>query len=91
MADDAVRYSLDSLVINDMTGLRHLYYQRTFIRIAEELGLEQPPSGRTLSGDELEELRIRIVARLAESPQPSLFFNSTLWGWNYGFDLAPSC
>ena len=28
MADDAVRYSIDTLSAADMKGLRHLYYQR---------------------------------------------------------------
>jgi hypothetical protein len=89
MADDAVRYSIASLGKDDMSGLRHLYYQRTFIRLATELGIDPPPAGRTMTGTELEELRRRITAMISESPPLSL--SSTLWGWNYGFDFAPSC
>ncbi len=90
MADDAVRYSVNDLSKDDMTGLRHLYYQRTFLRMAEQLDLETPPARKSLTGPELEELRTRIAARLQTNSRPALQFNATLWGWNYGFDFAPS-
>ncbi|MEN8135952.1 MAG: hypothetical protein ABFS18_10520 [Thermodesulfobacteriota bacterium] len=90
MAADAVRYSLKDLSRDDMTGLRHLYYQRTFLRMAEQLSLETPPARRRLTEAELEELRSTIVDKLQEEPAPSLQFNATIWGWNYGFDFAPS-
>ena len=90
MADDAVRYSVNDLSREDMTGLRHLYYQRTFLRMAEQLDLETPPARQTLTGPELEELRILIFNKLKEDSVPPLQFNATLWGWNYGFDFAPT-
>jgi hypothetical protein len=89
MADDAVRYSINDLTRDDMTGLRHLYYQRTFLRMAEQLDIEAPPPRKSLTGPELEELRTIIVTKLTEE-SPPLQFNGTLWGWNYGFDFAPS-
>lgn len=90
MADDAVRYSVNDLSRDDMTGLRHLYYQRTFLRMAEQLDLETPAARKTLTGPELEELRTIITDRLQTKSPPALQFNATLWGWNYGFDFAPS-
>ncbi len=39
MADDAIRYSIAQLSEIDMTGLRHLYYQRSFVRLAAHLVL----------------------------------------------------
>lgn len=88
LADDAVRYSLGELTSADMSGLRHLYYQRTLVRLAEELGLGPVARRRTLPASELEELRLAVNGRLA-SGQPCRF-TGTLWGWNYGFDFAPS-
>jgi hypothetical protein len=90
MADDAVRYSVNDLSRADMTGLRHLYYQRTFLRLAEQLDLAPPPARQTLTATALEELRALIVKRLIEKPAAPLQFNGTLWGWNYGFDFAPT-
>ncbi len=91
MAHDTVRYRVRALSSADMTGMRHLYYQRTYIRLAEELGLEIPPSRQILKAEELEGLRIRIGATLRQKVRDGgLKFNSTLWGWNFGFDYAPS-
>lgn len=87
MADDAIRYDLTRLGRRDMEGLRHLYYQRTYVRLAEALTLPLPAS-RTLSPGELEELRRQIVR--AVSGRAELPYTATLWGWNYGFDFAPS-
>lgn len=91
MADDAVRYAIRDLSAQDMRSLRHLYYQRTFVRLAEELGLEGPRR-RRLSTDALERLRLEVLAAVgrvrAEGRQMSL--SGTLWGWNFGFDFAPS-
>ena len=39
MADDAIRYSIEALSSDDIRGLRHLYYQRSYIRLAEDLGI----------------------------------------------------
>lgn len=89
MANDSVRYDIRSLSRQDMTGLRHLYYQRTYARIAEDLGIPIRCERRTLSPEELESLREEIVGQLV-AKKVSCFFDCTLWGWNYGFDFAPS-
>ncbi|MFZ5765565.1 MAG: hypothetical protein ACOY4H_08210 [Thermodesulfobacteriota bacterium] len=88
MANDSVRYDIRGLSREDMTGLRHLYYQRTFVRMAEQLGIPLSVDRRSLSSTELEEMRTEILRRLTS--RHSSFFDSTLWGWNYGFDFAPS-
>lgn len=87
MADDAVRYSIKELSAVDMQGLRHLYYQRTYIRLAAELGLELPERQQGLSPQELENMRLKILhVMYTENPASS----ATLWGWNFGFDFAAS-
>ena len=90
MADDAVRYSIADLSVADMQGLRHLYYQRTFLRLAGQLGLALPPKRKALTSAALEELRVAVVQALRRKDGPPLSFTATLWGWNYGFDFAPS-
>lgn len=90
MADDAVRYSIADLSAADMQGLRHLYYQRTFLRLADQLGLALPPKRKTMTAAALEELRMAVVQALGQKDGPPLAFTATLWGWNYGFDFAPS-
>ncbi len=87
MADDSIRYSIDALTPSDIKGLRHLYYQRTYIRLAHHLGITLPDRRRPLSSDELEELRQKIVQNTTQTPLPHF---ATLWGWNFGFDYAPS-
>ncbi|MFH7320460.1 hypothetical protein ACHHRT_07565 [Desulfurivibrio sp. D14AmB] len=89
LADDAVRYRIDDLTPADMTGLRHLYYQRTYLRLAEMLGLPLPWRRRTLNPEELEELRRRLLPRIQSAP-PGLPFTATLWGWNFGYDFSGS-
>lgn len=88
MGDDAIRYSIDALSEKDMTGLRHLYYQRSYVRLAEGLGLQPDPDSREYSEEPLEELRLSILTRLAQGA--SLSNTATLWGWNFGFDYAAS-
>ena len=39
MADNTVRYRLQDLTQRDMTGMRHLYYQRSYSRLAGLLGV----------------------------------------------------
>ncbi len=91
MANDAVRYRIHDLTTEDMTGLRHLYYQRVYMTMAEQLGVPLEFHRRKLSPEDLEELRIKTLAELRKKGQlPPTVFNSTLWGWNYGFDFAPS-
>ncbi len=87
MAEDAIRYSTRELSVNDITGLRHLYYQRSFIRLAEELNLTLPETRKLLNKAELEELRHNILKKIN---QDDLASRATLWGWNYGFDYAPT-
>jgi hypothetical protein len=89
MADDSVRYSLDTLTPEDMTAMRHLYYQRTYVRLARSLGLSVPATRRPLSDDELEMLRL-AVRKALPAGRRRLRFTASLWGWNFGFDFAPS-
>ena len=88
LADDAVRYSLAALTMEDMIGLRHLYYQRTLVRLAEELGLPALSRRQGLEPERLEEVRLAVSARL--SAGDLCRYSGTLWGWNYGFDFAPT-
>lgn len=91
IANDLVRYSIADLSDIDFEGLRHLYYQRTYIRLAEQLGIEAGIRGRSLTPGELEELRRQVVKLLAEPDSKTrLTLDSTLWGWNFGFDFAAS-
>ncbi len=88
MADDAIRYAIDALGADDIQGLRHLYYQRSYVRLAEDLGhlLPSPTTKRGLNEEELEELRLTVLAASATKE----IAPATLWGWNFGFDFAPS-
>ncbi len=87
MADDAIRYSTEALSSEDLRGLRHLYYQRSYVRLAIDLGVPPPITHkRALKEAELEELRITVISKAKiKGIAPA-----TLWGWNYGFDFAPS-
>ncbi|MCB2180807.1 MAG: hypothetical protein KQH63_02135 [Desulfobulbaceae bacterium] len=89
MANDAVRYHIRNLSHSDMCGLRHLYYQRTYVRLAAQLGISVPHTRQTLLPSQLEELREKIQEKL-NTDQDAGFFDCTMWGWNYGFDFAPS-
>lgn len=86
MADDAVRYSIASLSEEDMQGLRHLYYQRMYVCIAEKLGV-RPAQRKTYTIEQLETLRLELLAKLSTGNPPNL---ATLWGWNFGFDYSPT-
>jgi len=90
IANDLVRYSISDLSDIDFKGLRHLYYQRTYIRLAEQLGLKLEVSNKCLTTSDLEQLRQQVVKELAAGGARSLNFDATLWGWNYGFDFAAS-
>ncbi len=88
MAHDAVRYTVGDLTPDDILGMRHLYYQRTYSRLAADLKITPLPSTKTLSADNLEVLRHTLLKAIQQhSPLP---FSATLWGWNFGFDYAPS-
>ena len=88
MAHDTVRYAIGDLIPEDIQGLRHLYYQRTYTRLAQELDLELPERRRGIREKALESLRKNILKALQDGGQTD--FSATLWGWNYGFDYAPS-
>ena len=88
MADDAVRYRLQELTDQDMAGMRHLYYQRSYTRLAALLGVASAPGRQTLTENQLEPMRQGILAALQKNT--AIDFNRTLWGWNFGFDFAPS-
>jgi hypothetical protein len=88
MAHDAVRYSVGDLSPEDIQGMRHLYYQRIYVRLAQLLKLDMPVNRKMLSGDALEMLRRSIADKLAQDVL--LEFTATLWGWNYGFGYAPT-
>ncbi|MCP4747395.1 MAG: hypothetical protein GY874_14830 [Desulfobacteraceae bacterium] len=89
MAHNTVRYAVADLTDEDVTGLRHLYYQRTYVRLAQILEIEFSHKGGPLDQDELEQLRQAIQTRLnSKDDLTDLPFSATLWGWNYGFDYA---
>ncbi len=91
MAHDSIRYSIGELQAGDMRGMRHLYYQRTYLRLAESLDIQVDVRRRNLGLDELDRLREKIETYLSDPDRASrLPFKATLWGWNYGFDFAPS-
>lgn len=90
MANDAVRYRARDLSQQDMTGIRHLYYQRVYARLAGLLSIDLPDKRACLTTDQLEELRQAILKQLANGTDKELFFNASLWGWNYGFGYAQS-
>ncbi|MCK5686532.1 hypothetical protein KAJ27_20520 [bacterium] len=90
MANDAIRYNALELSHEDMKGIRHLYYQRAFVRLASELGINLPKEQQTLTQELLETLRDKIQAELDQQQNLNLKFNSTLWGWNFGFGYAGS-
>jgi len=87
MSENSIRYSLDELRREDMRALRHLYYQRTYIRLANRLGLPVPDANDLTSPEQLERLRIAVKETIDHCDSP---YSATLWGWNYGFDYAPS-
>lgn len=90
IANDLVRYSIDDLSGYDFAGLRHLYCQRTFVRLAQQLSLQVAIPRKCMTVTELEELRQAIVRTLADTGPDALQFDATLWGWNFGFDFAAS-
>lgn len=85
MAHDAVRYCTADLSLTDMRGLRHLYYQRMIVVLAEQFGLRPELPQRSLTEDELESLRKQVLAAAQSGPHPA-----TLWGWNFGYDFSGS-
>ncbi|MDD5450397.1 MAG: hypothetical protein PHT49_00645 [Desulfovibrionales bacterium] len=92
MAHDSIRYKIKSLTEKDITGLRHLYCQRIYVQLATELGLVVPAKRRSLTINELEELRLCLLDKIGQLNKRggNLPFNATIWGQNFGFDLSPS-
>ncbi len=91
MAQDSIRYSVDELDMEDIKGLRHLYYQRIYCKLAANLNIKLGGKG-FFSPNELEDIRLSILQRLDSIRQKGStpFFTGTLWGWNYGYDFSPS-
>ncbi|MBM9536447.1 hypothetical protein [Desulfobulbus alkaliphilus] len=86
-AHTCIRYRIAELSLADMEGLRHLYYQRMYVTLAEQLGLQPDVRRRSLTKAELEHLRLQIigVSTAQDSRQVAL---ATLWGWNFGYDFS---
>ncbi|MDR2549890.1 MAG: hypothetical protein LBD10_06815 [Desulfobulbus sp.] len=87
-APASIRYRIADLSPEDMAGLRHLYYQRVFMVLADKLGMAPEVRRRRLSAEELESLRQEIVKCLADGADPEAI--ATLWGWNFGYDFSGS-
>jgi hypothetical protein len=90
MANDQIRYRTRDLTHKDMAGIRHLYYQRIYVRLAEQLDIPLPGTGRGMTIDELEALRLEVIRRIKAAAPGTLTFTSALWGWNFGFGFAQS-
>ena len=91
MANDAVRYRIKDLTFADMTGMRHLYYQRVYIQLADQLEINFKHHHQPLTSIQLEDLRLQLCEKFKPNDRPPrLRFNRTLWGWNFGFDFSPS-
>ncbi|MGI6655600.1 MAG: hypothetical protein ACOX5Z_02005 [Desulfobulbus sp.] len=88
-APDCIRYRIADLSADDMAGLRHLYYQRSYLVLAARLGCLPAVRRRPLSEDELEALRTDICARLQGQGMDAEDV-ATLWGWNFGYDISGS-
>ncbi len=95
MAHDCVRYRAAELLPEDVTGLRHLYYQRVYTQMALNQNIAPGIAWKdvnTISGPELESLRQAVVEKVAKRLEKGeeLPYTATLWGWNYGFNFSPS-
>ncbi|CAG36362.1 unknown protein [Desulfotalea psychrophila LSv54] len=88
MAEDAIRYEMKDFSGADIRGLRRLYYQRSFIRLGSELDLSLTEGAALMTGEEIEALRLQILQNM-DTPS-TLKSKTSLWGWNFGFDYAPS-
>ncbi len=86
MAHDAIRYRTSDLTLEDLQGLRHLYYQRMVVTLADQLGIPLDIKRRSLKEQELEQLRMQVLAAVEKSG----IHPATLWGWNFGYDLSGS-
>ncbi len=89
-AHDTVRYRIADLSQEDMTGMRHLCYQRIYAMLARQLGMKLPQGRQRMSREILETLRLKLMEALEGRQVPSLAFNGSLWGWNFGFGCSQS-
>jgi hypothetical protein len=89
LADNAIRYHIDALTMDDISGMRHLYYQRTYVHLAKQFHIPINAHRKIIPADELETLRKTILAHLKQSPE-NLLFDCNLWGWNFGAGYAPN-
>ncbi len=87
-AHNCIRYRIADLSEDDMLGVRHLYYQRTYVTLADKAGLHQDFKRKQYQVDDLEALRCRILATMETGE--SLNNMATLWGWNFGYDYSGS-
>jgi len=98
MAQDSIRYKASDLSIEDIRGLRHLYYQRIYSQMALYLDIidqetfQQERKLSPLDETGLESLRHKITERISQLLEKGekLPFAATLWGWNYGYDFSSS-
>ena len=92
MAHDQVRYNIKDLTLEDMEGLRFLYYQRIYLELYRTLSGEVPKVSYSTDQEALEELRKEVFGLLeAELKGGNIpFFTGNLWGWNYGYGYASS-
>ena len=90
MANDTIRYRAKDLTKEDMTGIRHLYYQRIYSRLASQLDIPIPNVRKNLDPVQLETLRQTILNTIFQNNTLELSFNASLWGWNYGFGFSQS-
>ena len=86
MAHDAIRYKTSELSLDDIIGLRHVYYQRMVITLADQLGIRCSVQRRNLTLAELEELREKVLEKIKNLKKHP----ATLWGWNFGYDFSGS-
>lgn len=89
-ANDTVRYRAVDLLPEDMKGMRHLCYQRVYLSVARQLGIELPGERQCISGDDLEQLRMKVIEGIRDGIRGNLAFNASLWGWNFGYGYAQS-
>ncbi|WP_321283858.1 hypothetical protein [uncultured Vibrio sp.] len=88
-AHTSIRYRIADLSEDDMHGLRHLYYQRMFVSLAKQLGVDPEVRRRMLATPELEALRQQILGVL-DAGDAAIDQLATLWGWNFGYDFSGS-
>ncbi|PIE65557.1 MAG: hypothetical protein CSA26_03105, partial [Desulfobacterales bacterium] len=86
-AHNSIRYKVTDLSLNDMQSLRHLYYQRTYLVLAQKLDLSVDFEQRQMSVEEVERLRQAVAATLQNQDCEQC---ATLWGWNFGYDFSAS-